>query len=51
MKTIKFSVFFLIAVFFLEIIGISIFSKVLFTPFGILFLFLSFLNEAYMISL
>jgi len=51
MKALNFSVFFLTFTFLLEVLGISIFSSVLFTPFGMLFLFLSFLNETAMISL
>lgn len=50
-RVIKFSMFFFLAAFLLEVAGISIFSDSLFSGFGALFFFFAFLNEFSMIAL
>ena len=50
-KIVQFCIAFISMVLLLEAMGISLFSKVLFTPFGCLFFFVAFLNEFHMISL
>lgn len=51
LKALNFSIFFICLALLLQAAGLAIFSEALFTPFGLFFFFVAFLNEIHMIYL